>query len=151
MVNATGKYCGKCKADIHQRSLDGMANSHARNKPAACVWCGIAITETNARVHHTQGGKVERVCRSCDTRRAWLLACIRYGAHAARYVSACERRECQGRNERRAAALAAAATIATADPELPLSLPVAPTSADSDARLARLEKMMTRLLTALGE
>ena len=135
-VNGAGKFCPGCKKTIHQRAAEGQRRRVAELE-GRCMWCREKITEANAQPGKTK----ENVCYRCSKNRDWLLACIRRSDHPAKYAARAENRERDGRelNEKKEEAKI-------------ISMVSAPVVAvdQTEARLSKMEEMLSRLSEALG-
>ena len=130
--NNCGVFCPKCKQDVHERAKAGYkARKNAVN--GYCIWCGQQITEATK-----QSGKNVNVCMPCENRREWLLTAIRLSERPARYVARVEEREAPLRAEREK-------IMQNSEPAKAHAMP-----SEQDARLARLERMMNKLVESLG-
>lgn len=97
LKNATGTYCKDCREEIFRRMKNAarvgrVARKHAND--GKCRWLGCELTDHDIK---TYGGTV---CGSCVAHRRWLLTCIRYSPHAAKYVASAEERERDDREQR---------------------------------------------------
>ena len=109
----------------------------AKTEHGGCLWCGEPVV--NTRNHGSDRDSVN-ICAKCENLRDnWLLKCIRASEHPAKYVARVETREAIGRKEREIKASAKHAP--TAPP---------PVLTESDAWVARVEKMLTSLMQQLG-
>ncbi len=97
MRNGSGAYCKECKDELVRR-MRIASQARRENFDGCCVWCGKKLTSENIRRGKNNSG----VCRSCDTHREWLLACIRHSDKPAKYVSRVEDKECILREARNA-------------------------------------------------
>jgi len=88
MRNGSGAYCEECKAELVRRMCVGN-QARRENFDGCCLWCGEKLTSANIQPGKDNPG----VCRSCDTHRDWLLACIRHSDKPAKYVSRVEAKE----------------------------------------------------------
>lgn len=141
-----------------------MTNRNGSDKGALdypnCGWCGKILNELNAaRPREFITRERERnIHAKCEDGREWLLECIRYSDHAAKYVARVEAREAPLRAQRRQ--LKSQLTV----PELPLlnsqpaPAPSAPVEAeisaavqrDMERRMVNLENMLSKLVKELG-
>jgi hypothetical protein len=89
MQNACGQFCETCKAEMHAKASESMKQRiEALN--GVCVWCGEMITDTSP------AGKSNEHCNihaSCESKRDWVLKCVRYSDRMAKYVTRIEDRE----------------------------------------------------------
>ena len=133
--NAAGDFCPECRAEVMKRMAEGNRN-RVRNSPGGCIWCGRPLHEVR---YHGKDRESVNTCADCETHRAWLLKCIRVSDRPAKYVARVEEREAEGRKEREIRAAAK-----------PVQLPLQPQPTESEARLARVEKMLNTLMVQLG-
>ena len=133
--NAAGDFCPECRAEVMKRMAEGNRN-RVRNSPDGCIWCGRPLHEVR---YHGKDRESVNTCADCETHRAWLLKCIRVSDRPAKYVARVEEREAEGRKEREIRA-----------PAKPVQLPLQPQPTESEARLARVEKMLNTLMVQLG-
>jgi len=133
--NAAGDFCPECRAEVMKRMAEGNRN-RVRNSPDGCIWCGRPLHEVR---YHGKDRESVNTCADCETHRAWLLKCIRVSDRPAKYVARVEEREAEGRKEREIRAAAK-----------PVQLPLQPQPTESEARLARVEKMLNTLMVQLG-
>lgn len=133
--NAAGDFCPECRAEVMKRMAEGNRN-RVRNSPDGCIWCGRPLHKVR---YHGKDRESVNTCADCETHRAWLLKCIRVSDRPAKYVARVEEREAEGRKEREIRAAAK-----------PVQLPLQPQPTESEARLARVEKMLNTLMVQLG-
>ena len=126
VTNGAGSFCADCEAYRKARQAAEL-KSRVEDRNGGCVWCGSQLTADEQR---------DSVCAGCQSNRDWLLRCIRHTEHVSKYVASREAAE----RETRAARIAAQKTTQTnSDPS------------NAEARLLRMEKMLNKLMTALGE
>ena len=133
--NAAGDFCPECRAEVMKRVAEANRN-RVRTSPEGCIWCGEPLKEVR---YHGKDHKSVNTCAECEKHREWLLKCIRVSDHPAKYVARVENREAGERKEREIRAAAR-----------PVPMPSQPVVTESEARLARVEKMLNTLMEQLG-
>lgn len=93
-------YCSECRTKWINLIAQKRLNHHRLPKVyiagpviGKCKWCGGKVSAES--IEAKQGN----VCNVCHENRDWLLTCIRYSDHAARYVAKAEEREAKTRKE----------------------------------------------------
>lgn len=104
-----------------------------------CPYCGRTT-------HRNYPGNHGNTCKYCRNGLAWVLECVRYSDEIARHIARTEARESFARTERERQHTTVVDTDTPVQPDLP-----EPAAADPlFARLDRLEKGLTMLMTELG-
>jgi hypothetical protein len=131
LINACGSFCANCEIIRKQKMQESiLRRNHILG--GLCMWCGDSISKMPI------GEKQDHVCDTCKHNRDWLLKCIRFSDKAARYTATREEIESVKRQEM--AKMAARQTeIASIKPN------------ETEARILRMEQMLAKLTSALGE
>ena len=131
MVNGAGSFCAECEVHRKMKMAEAM-KKRVEERDGGCVWCGTKLKPDEQR---------DAVCRDCQTNRDWLLKCIRHTEHVAKYVASREVAERESREARIAAQKSTVVTQPTTNGD----------PSNAEARLLRMETMLNKLMTALGE
>lgn len=126
-TNGCGPFCDACTAEVWQERE--IKTTDGRSK--VCVWCGERPTR----------GKNYSECKICHRHREWLLQVIRVSDRPARYVASREAKYGPEREARRRAAETPAGELVEEE---------SPVRSEQDARLDRLESMLSKLIEELG-
>ena len=139
LTNKCGDWCLECWDAIAKKRLESRLKKDAATN-GVCKYCGrpAELRAENDTTH---------VCSLTTKMRVHILECVRYSDVLARYVAATEDREAPERLIRKKAEAASLAVkIASPLPEVVQSIPTT-----QEARMARIELMLNKLMKGLGE
>ncbi len=139
LTNNCGEWCNDCWDAISKKRLDARLKKDAATN-GICKYCGRPA-------EYSADNYTTHVCALTTKMRAHILDCIRYSDLLARHVAAMEEREAPARLERKKAEAASLAVkIVSPLPEIGQSIPTT-----QEARMARIELMLNKLMKGLGE
>ena len=141
MTNGAGSFCVGCKSDMLRKASEAPRERSAMLN-GRCMWCGENITDGSG---HRRPGYIDNVCRTCCSHRDWLLRCIKFSDHPAKYVASKEDKERAERLLRKAEERAAAE-----QPKLALAPAKVAAESSTEARIDSLEAKVDKLLAAWG-
>lgn len=142
--NNAGTFCQTCRDEMKRRSVAAVLKKR-ENFDGKCMYCGGTIDEKHPSSEMLYGAGGYRSHCECDTKRDWVLRCIRHSDKIAKYVEKTEKKEKPLREAR----------LREAELKSQESAKLRKTGnskcEDSpDERIARLEKMIENLTNALG-
>ena len=115
LSNNAGNFCQECFDEIQRRKIEGQ-KKHNNIIDGCCSWCGEPINEEQD-AYEKLNGATNNVHRVCRKNREWLLKCIRFSAHSAKYVARIEKREAPIRKRKEKQLLAINSTVGTVEQE----------------------------------